>query len=65
MGCGAYACPPKVVAEEMRSILLENEFKGWFGKVVFAVYSHPGDGPTNFSVFSEAFKGVVLGEEKN
>ncbi|KAH6916403.1 hypothetical protein BKA70DRAFT_1419318 [Coprinopsis sp. MPI-PUGE-AT-0042] len=32
MGCGAYACPPKLVAEEMKSILLEKEFSGWFGK---------------------------------
>lgn len=65
MGCGAYACPPKLVATEMRSILLEHEFKGWFAKVVFAVYSHPGDGPINFGVFSEAFKGVTLGEAKD
>ncbi|KAH6889077.1 hypothetical protein BKA70DRAFT_1121247 [Coprinopsis sp. MPI-PUGE-AT-0042] len=62
MGCGAYACPPKLVAEEMKSILLEKEFSGWFGKAVFAVYSTPSDGPTNFSVFSETFKGVTLGE---
>ncbi|KAG5637143.1 hypothetical protein H0H81_005627 [Sphagnurus paluster] len=39
MGCGAYGCPPTLVAKEMKAALLEAEFHGWFREVVFAVYS--------------------------
>jgi len=60
MGCGAYYCPPVVVAEEMRDILLEAEFSGHFKKVVFAVYSAPGNGARNFTIFEDAFKGVEV-----
>lgn len=60
MGCGAYACPPRVVASEMKSILLEPEFKGWFRQVVFAIYSKKDNGPGNFEIFKEAFDGVDL-----
>ncbi|KAJ7449229.1 hypothetical protein FB451DRAFT_1053407 [Mycena latifolia] len=60
MGCGAYECPPRLVAREMRDILLEPEFRGWFKKVVFAIYSRPENGPGNFEIFDEAFKGVKV-----
>lgn len=60
MGCGAYRCPPHVVAEEMKSILLEPEFKGWFRQVVFAIYSRKGNGPGNYDIFKEVFEGVKL-----
>jgi hypothetical protein len=48
------------VAEEMKLILLEPEFKGWFRKVVFAVYSKHGDSPSNFDIFQESFQGMKL-----
>jgi hypothetical protein len=38
MGCGAYWCPPGHVAEEMRAVLFNEEFVGWFKEVIFAVY---------------------------
>jgi uncharacterized protein (TIGR02452 family) len=60
MGCGAYMCPPEVVSKEMKSILLEDEFKGWFKEVVFAVYSTSRNGPGNFGVFAEEFKDVIV-----
>ncbi|KAJ7694809.1 hypothetical protein B0H17DRAFT_1009027 [Mycena rosella] len=60
MGCGAYACPPRLVATEMRNILLEPEFRGWFERVVFAIYSRPGNGPGNFEIFEDVFKGVEV-----
>ncbi|KAJ7171006.1 hypothetical protein C8R46DRAFT_1087454 [Mycena filopes] len=58
MGCGAYGCPPRLVATEMREILREDEFSGWFKKVVFAIYSRRSNGPGNFEVFESVFKGV-------
>ncbi|KAF5373505.1 hypothetical protein D9757_010490 [Collybiopsis confluens] len=60
MGCGAYACPPRLVASEMRDILLEPEFKARFTKIVFAVYSVPGNGERNFSVFRDVFQDVEV-----
>jgi Uncharacterized protein conserved in bacteria len=60
MGCGAYRCPPRVVAEEMKSILLEFEFKGWFRQVTFAIYSRQNNGPGNYNIFKEVFDGVKL-----
>lgn len=58
MGCGAYACPPKQVAEEMKAILLDDEFKNHFKRVVFAVYSKGSGG--NFAVFRDVFKDVCV-----
>jgi len=58
MGCGAYACPPQLVAHEMKTILLEKEFGGYFDRVVFAVYSKGRNG--NFSVFSAVWSGVEV-----
>lgn len=60
MGCGAYACPPQLVAEEMKSALLDAEFKGWFRKVVFAIYSKVGNGYGNFDVFRNVFHEVEV-----
>ncbi|KAJ7621056.1 hypothetical protein FB45DRAFT_1032322 [Roridomyces roridus] len=55
MGCGAYECPPELVAREMRDILREAEFEGWFKKVVFAVYSTAENGEGNFGIFRDVF----------
>ncbi|TFK51970.1 hypothetical protein OE88DRAFT_1628860 [Heliocybe sulcata] len=60
MGCGAYACPPRQVANMMKSILLEPEFKGWFRRVIFAVYSSPRNGSGNYGIFREILEGVEL-----
>ena len=71
MGCGAYGCPPQLVGHEMKTILLEKEFSGYFDRVVFAVYSKGRNG--NFSVFSAVWGCVevwtlhmyILGSSKN
>ncbi|TFK68744.1 hypothetical protein BDN72DRAFT_841434 [Pluteus cervinus] len=60
MGCGAYGCPPTLVANEMKAILLTDEFRGWFKHVIFAVYSRKDNGASNFSVFHKLFQGVEL-----
>jgi hypothetical protein len=44
----------------MRDILLEPEFRGWFKKVVFAIYSRPSNGPGNFEIFEDVLKGVEV-----
>lgn len=44
----------------MRDILLEDEFKGYFRKVVFAVYSSKTNGAGNFAVFTDVLDGVQV-----
>jgi uncharacterized protein (TIGR02452 family) len=57
MGCGAYRCPPRVVAQEMKMALDRDEFFGWFETVTFAVYAAGPSGQQNFDVFREVFNG--------
>lgn len=58
MGCGAYGCPKERVATEMRDILLEDEFHGWFERVWWAVFDPLGEG--NSGIFGEVCDGVVF-----
>ena len=55
-GCGAFMNPPETVAKAFRHILAENEYRRYFGRVIFAI---KGGGPENgnYQVFSR-----VLGE---
>ncbi|TFY68276.1 hypothetical protein EVG20_g3616 [Dentipellis fragilis] len=59
LGCGVYACPGKLVAREMKNVLLEKEFKGWFSHIVFAVY-RPPTGSETYDEFEDAFEGVAV-----
>lgn len=54
MGCGTYKCPPQVVAQEMKDGLEDEEFEGWFQKVVFVIR---GQGP-KFMIFRDIFSGA-------
>ena len=58
MGCGAYRCPPKVVAEEMKRLIETEEFHGWFENLVFAVYAAGPTGRNNLTVFRTVFERV-------
>ncbi|KAF1978495.1 hypothetical protein BU23DRAFT_549924 [Bimuria novae-zelandiae CBS 107.79] len=55
MGCGAYRCPPRVVAEEMKKAVERDEFKGWFEVLDFAVYAGGPLGRRNLEVFKKVF----------
>ncbi|KAF8889259.1 hypothetical protein BD779DRAFT_1520647 [Infundibulicybe gibba] len=48
------------VADEMKSVLLDPEFKGWFKRVVFAAYSHPSGVGSNYDIFEKTFRGVIV-----
>jgi uncharacterized protein (TIGR02452 family) len=58
MGCGAYGCPPRAVAREMREMLEKPEFSGWFETIVIAVYAIGPSGKHNFEIFTEVFGGA-------
>jgi len=58
MGCGVYYCPAGQVADEMKAILLEEEFVGWFKEVIFAVYSTRQN--SNFDLFTRVLNDVEL-----
>jgi len=55
MGCGAYRCPPGLVAKEMKNALEDEEFAGWFESVAFAVYAAGPQGKKNLEVFRQVF----------
>lgn len=55
MGCGAYRCPPGLVAKQMKGVLEEEEFQGWFELIVFAVYGSGPVGKRNLEVFRKEF----------
>lgn len=55
MGCGAYGCPPGLVAWEIRKVLEEEEFQGWFDRIVFAAYGSGPVGKRNLDVFWKEF----------
>lgn len=55
MGCGAYRCPPRAVAREMKQVLEDDEFTGWFEIVTFAIYAGGAVGKRNLHVFREVF----------
>ncbi|KAJ9619912.1 hypothetical protein H2203_008186 [Taxawa tesnikishii (nom. ined.)] len=55
MGCGAYRCPPALMAKEMKGILGGEEFDGWFENVVFAIYAHGKAGERNLEAFRREF----------
>lgn len=55
MGCGAYGCPPRAVAREMKMALEREEFAGWFQTVAFAVYAAGPTGKQNLEIFREVF----------
>ncbi|KAH4927487.1 hypothetical protein HBI79_138300 [Parastagonospora nodorum] len=56
MGCGAYGCPPELVAREMKGMVEQQEFRGWFERIVFAVYAAGRVGKGNLEVFKEVFR---------
>jgi uncharacterized protein (TIGR02452 family) len=58
MGCGAYGCPPRPVAQEMKKALELEEFVGWFERIVFAVYAAGPSGKRNLEAFTEVFTSV-------
>lgn len=56
MGCGAYGCPPRLVANEMKNVIEMDEFGGWFENIAFAVYAAGPTGKENFDIFAEVFE---------
>ncbi|KEF52659.1 uncharacterized protein A1O9_11076 [Exophiala aquamarina CBS 119918] len=45
LGCGAFRNPPKVIARTFKDILAEEEWRGYFDRIIFAIIDRPG-GPT-------------------
>ncbi|KAH7094046.1 hypothetical protein BKA62DRAFT_721484 [Auriculariales sp. MPI-PUGE-AT-0066] len=63
MGCGAYGCPPGHIAEIMCATLKTEEFRGWFRRVDFAVFSRKEPnfiGADNFDIFNDVFRNVRI-----
>lgn len=56
-GCGAFGNPPIAVARLFKETLCLEEFRGCFGKIVFAIVDPRGDG--NFEPFREEISKIV------
>eukprot|EP01127_Copromyxa_protea_P012204 TRINITY_DN3155_c0_g1_i1.p1 TRINITY_DN3155_c0_g1~~TRINITY_DN3155_c0_g1_i1.p1 ORF type:complete len:352 (-),score=51.75 TRINITY_DN3155_c0_g1_i1:42-1097(-) len=55
IGCGAFRCPPGHIARLFKQ-LLDNEFKGAYKRVVFAIYNdHNSKGGGNVAPFASTF----------
>ncbi|KXS16274.1 hypothetical protein M427DRAFT_55703 [Gonapodya prolifera JEL478] len=57
-GCGAFLNPPEHMASLFHQVFLEEEFKGRWKRVVFAVMDPKGEG--NCDVFHEELQGVEI-----
>lgn len=53
-GCGAFSNPRRVVAEQFRSVLMDEGYRGYFKRVVFAIKRSKKYCP-NLKAFHEAF----------
>lgn len=58
LGCGVFGNPPRRVAQLFRKVIMEDEFKGRFSGIMFAVLDARNEG--NFGVFREVLDGLAV-----
>ncbi|KAL4933890.1 uncharacterized protein BDV17DRAFT_286695 [Aspergillus undulatus] len=58
LGCGAFRNPNEEVANCWVEVLQEQEFRGWFNNLVFAVMQDKNQSPDNFTVFHDILHGL-------
>lgn len=60
MGCGAYRCPPRLVAMAMKRMIMEPEFAGRWKEVIFAVFGKKDAvrDVNNFDIFQGILDGI-------
>lgn len=56
-GCGAFHNPPKTIAKLFRSVMKEDEFKGWFSDICFAILDNPTRKENNYKIFKDEIQG--------
>ncbi|KAL5340836.1 hypothetical protein BJX70DRAFT_95796 [Aspergillus crustosus] len=60
LGCGAFGHPREEAADCWVDVLQEQEFRGWFQDIVFAVLGKGSTGHQNFSVFKQKLDGLTV-----
>ncbi|KAL4913407.1 hypothetical protein BDW62DRAFT_205620 [Aspergillus aurantiobrunneus] len=58
LGCGAFMNPNEEVTNCWAEVLQEQEFRGWFNHVIFAVLKDTNQGNDNFTVFQRKLSGL-------
>ena len=53
LGCGAFCTPPAQMARLFHEVMYENEFQGYFKKIVFAIIDSPSS--NNYKPFKKEF----------
>jgi uncharacterized protein (TIGR02452 family) len=56
LGCGAYNNPPNIMADIFYDILITNNYKRFFKKIIFAIIDDHNSKSGNFAPFNEKFK---------
>ena len=59
LGCGAFHHPPREVADCWKEVLMEEEFKGWFELIHFAIRDSRAE--KNLAIFAETLDGLKMG----
>lgn len=60
LGCGAFRNPNEEVANCWFDVLQEQEFRGWFNNIIFAVLKDTNQGDDNFTVFHRKLDGLLV-----
>lgn len=55
-GCGAFRNPPEIVSNIFHQLLIKENYKCYFDKIIFAVYGIPNKDIHNYEVFSKTFE---------
>ncbi|KAH8703277.1 hypothetical protein BGW36DRAFT_84782 [Talaromyces proteolyticus] len=58
LGCGVFGNPPKRVAQLFRNVILEDEFRGRFDEIVFAILDRALVG--NFEIFRDIIGDFIM-----
>ena len=54
-GCGAFKNPPEIVSDIFYEILVKENYRKYFEKVIFAVFGVPNKDMINFEIFNKKF----------
>jgi uncharacterized protein (TIGR02452 family) len=60
LGCGVFGHPREAAADCWVDVLQEQEFRGWFKDIVFAVLGRGPQGVQNFTAFKQRLDGLIV-----
>ena len=58
-GCGAFCNPPELVARAFHEVIIEEKFRNYFTKIVFAIKADDNKGARNYEAFDKELGGCT------